>query len=66
VNGLTACFVFEISNIKKKHQPYYFFFQHFMQNVVLLVQRLVWVAGWLWRFHKQYQRFSKAGARLKI
>jgi hypothetical protein len=43
----------EISNIKKKKRlPYYFINEYFLQKQLFLVQRLVWVAGWLWRLHK--------------
>jgi hypothetical protein len=33
--------------------PCYFINEKFWQKQLFLVLRLVWVAGWLWAFHKQ-------------
>jgi hypothetical protein len=33
-------------------QPCYFIFHNFLQKQLILIQRLVWFADWLWRFYK--------------
>jgi hypothetical protein len=50
---------FLISNYKKKRVRHcYFIFENFWQKQPFLVQRPVWVAGWLWRLHKQCRRIA--------
>jgi hypothetical protein len=54
-----AGLVFLFSNYEKKRSRHCYFNEYFLQKQPFLVLRLVWVAGWLWRLHKQCRQCQR-------